>query len=335
MKIGVLCSGGDAPGMNACLRAIVRAAACANDEVVGIVHGYQGIFDEEFYTRTEAEKRFGSAPGLGMRSVSGLSKRGGTVLHSSRCQRLMMPDGPKEAADILRKHGFNALLPIGGNGTLSGAMKIGKVWNGQIIGLPGTIDNDLLGTDATIGFATAVNTAVEAVDKLRDTAGSHNMMFLVEVMGRHCGDIALHTAIAAGAELVCIPEIPTDVESLVIGLKTIKQLGKTSVIMIVAEGDDLGDAMRIQEKLKEAGNPFESRVVVLGHTQRGGSPVPADRILASELGCFAVESLHRGETGKMAGLINGKPALTPLEECVSGHRQITPEKLQLLQLIAG
>ena len=335
MKIGVLCSGGDAPGMNACLRAIVRAAVCTGDEVVGIMHGYQGIFDEEFYTRTDAEKRFGSTSGLGMRSVSGLSKQGGTVLYSSRCQRFTTAEGRQEAAAILRKYGFDALLPIGGNGTLSGALELGKVWDGQIIGLPGTIDNDLLGTDATIGFATAVNTAVEAVDKLRDTAGSHSLMFLVEVMGRHCGDIALYTAIASGAELVCVPEIPTDVNHLVANLKRIKQLGKTSVMMIVAEGDDLGDAMCIQEKLKEAGNPFESRVVVLGHTQRGGSPVPADRILASELGCFAVDSLHRNETGKMAGILGGALTLTPLEECVRGHRQITTEKLHLLQVIAG
>ncbi len=335
MKIGVLCSGGDAPGMNACLRAIVRSAVRAQDEVVGIMHGYQGIFDEEFYGRADVEKRLGPGDGLGMRSVSGLSKIGGTVLHSSRCMRFTTPEGVKDAADILRKYGIEALLPIGGNGTLSGAIELGKVWDGQILGLPGTIDNDLLGTDATIGFATAVDTAVGAVDKLRDTAGSHDMMFLVEVMGRHCGDIALHTAIASGAELVCVPEIPTDVNHLVANLKRIKRLGKTSVIMIVAEGDDLGDAMHIQEKLKEAGNPFESRVVVLGHTQRGGSPVPADRILASELGCFAVEMLHQGETGKMAGMLAGKPTLTPFEECVKGHRQISAEKLHLLQIVSG
>jgi len=335
MKIGVLCSGGDAPGMNACFRAIVRAAVCIGDDVVGIMHGYQGIYDEEFYATSDVEKQLKSSIGLGMRSVSGLSKRGGTVLHSSRCHRFTTPEGVQEAARLLHKHGFDALLPIGGNGTQGGALDLSKVWDGRIIGLPGTIDNDLLGTDVTIGFATAVNTAVEAVDKLRDTAGSHDMMFFVEVMGRHCGDIAIHTAIASGAELICVPEIPTDVNHLVRNLKRIKQLGKKSVIMIVAEGDDLGDAVEIQRKLKEAGNPFDSRVVVLGHTQRGGSPVPADRILASELGCFAVESLHKGETGKMAGMINGKPALTPLEDCISGHRHITPEYLYLLQIIAG
>ncbi len=331
MKIGMLCSGGDAPGMNPCIRAIVRAALAREDEIVGIQHGYQGIFDEEFYTRADLPP----GVGMGMRSVSGLSKLGGTVLHSSRCKRFTTLEGIKNAAAILRKHKFDALLPIGGNGTLSGAIELAKVWSGQIIGLPGTIDNDLLGTDATIGFATAVQTAVEAVDKLRDTAGSHDMMFLVEVMGRHCGDIALYTAIASGAELVCVPEIPTDIGKLVKRLHHIKELGKTSVILIVAEGDDLGGAYQLHDSLAAAGNPFDSRVVVLGHIQRGGVPAPLDRILASELGCFAVEALHRGETGKMAGMINNRPVLTPLEEVVVGHRQIAADKLSLLQIIAS
>ncbi|MGL6196599.1 MAG: 6-phosphofructokinase, partial [Thermoguttaceae bacterium] len=197
------------------------------------------------------------------------------------------------------------------------------------------IDNDLLGTDVTIGFATAINTAVDAVDKLRDTAGSHDMMFLVEVMGRHCGDLALHTAIASGAELVCVPEIPTEISTLIAKLHDIQQLGKTSVIMIVAEGDDHGGAYKLQQSLKEAGNPFDSRVVVLGHTQRGGVPVPADRILAAELGCYAVEAVHNGETDKMAGMIGGELALTPLEEVIVGHKKISHETLHLLQIIAS
>ena len=331
MRIGVLCSGGDAPGMNACIRAIVRTAFHNNDDVIGIMHGYEGILDEDFYIRADAP----TFEGMGIRTVSGLSMRGGTILHSSRCKRFTTQEGLKKAADILCKHEFDALLPIGGNGTLSGAIDLSKIWKGQIIGLPGTIDNDLLGTDATIGFNTAVQTAVEAVDKLRDTAGSHDMMFLVEVMGRHCGDIALYTAIASGAELVCVPEIPTDTASLVDHLKRIKALGKTSVIMIVAEGDDSGGAIPLQKQLEEAGNPYDSRVVVLGHIQRGGSPAPTDRILASDLGCFAVDQLHKGETGKMAGLINGVPTLTPLEEVVAGHRRISPDKMKLLQIVAS
>lgn len=333
MRIGVLCSGGDAPGMNPCIRAIVRDAFRNKDETIGIMHGYQGIFDEEFFTRDRFDTP--AAFAMGIRAVSGLSMRGGTVLHSSRCQRFTQPEGVKAAAEILDRHRFDAILPIGGNGTLAGAIELGKYWKGQIIGLPGTIDNDLLGTDATIGYATAVQTAVEAVDKLRDTAGSHDMMFLVEVMGRHCGDIALSTAIASGAELVCVPEIPTDIGKIVERLKLIKEIGKTSVIMIVAEGDDHGGAMKLQQALKEAGNPFESRCVVLGHVQRGGSPAPADRILATELGCFAVDALHKGETGKMAGKINNQLTLTPLEEAVKGHRQVSLEQLHLLDIVAS
>lgn len=334
MKIGVLCSGGDAPGMNPCIRAIVRTAIQLDDDVVGIMHGYQGILDEEFYTKTQFERTNQASKGMAMRSVSGLSMRGGTILHSSRCQRFTTLEGVNAAAKILDMYGFDALLPIGGNGTLSGALELAKIWKGQIIGIPGTIDNDLLGTDATIGFSTAVQTAVEAVDKLRDTAGSHDMMFIVEVMGRHCGDIALYTAIASGAEIVCIPEIPTDVSEVVETLRHIKALGKTSVILIVAEGDDFGGAIYLLNALKEAGNPFDSRVVVLGHVQRGGSPNPADRILASDLGSFAVDALHKGETGKMVGMINNALTLTLLEDCVSGHRQISSDKLRLLQTVA-
>lgn len=329
MRIGVLCSGGDAPGMNPCLRSIVRTALAENDEVIGIRHGYQGILDEEFLINNEGEIV------MGMRSVSGLSKIGGTILHSSRCKRFQTPEGIQEAAAILRKYRFDALLPIGGNGTLSGAEQLGQCWDGQIIGLPGTIDNDLLGTDYTIGFHTAVDTAVDAVDKLRDTAGSHDMMFFVEVMGRHCGDIALMTAIASGAEIACIPEREEEPEILVAKLQEIKDAGKMSVIAIVAEGDELGGAIAVQQLLKDAGNPFESRAVVLGHILRGGSPVAADRILASELGNFAVNALRNGETGKMAGNIKGELTLTPLVECISGHRKVNSEKLRLLSIVAG
>ncbi|MDR3108946.1 MAG: 6-phosphofructokinase, partial [Planctomycetaceae bacterium] len=192
MRIAVLCSGGDAPGMNACIRGIVRAANEAKDEVIGVCHGYQGFFDEDFYV-----DQYGS-PFMGRSSVSGLSRMGGTILHSSRCKRFMQEEGLQTVANVLRKRKIDALLPIGGNGTLSGAICLHEFWDGQIIGLPGTIDNDLLGTDTTIGFATAVTTAVDAVDHLYDTAGSHDLMFIVEVMGRHCGDIAMYTALASG-----------------------------------------------------------------------------------------------------------------------------------------
>ncbi|MGL6226740.1 MAG: ATP-dependent 6-phosphofructokinase [Thermoguttaceae bacterium] len=347
MRIGVLCSGGDAPGMNPCLRAIVRTAQTFKDEVIGIRHGYQGIYDGDFYQHYG--KMFTKSPttgqvnpfdpdkliSMGSRSVSGLSMRGGTVLHSSRCRRFTEPDGVREAAEILTRLKIDALIPIGGNGTMTGALDLSRCWSGQIIGIPGTIDNDLMGTDATIGFATAVQTATDAVDKLRDTAGSHDMMFLIEVMGRHCGDIALYTAIASGAEIVCIPEVKSSPEKLVKHLHHIKKLGKMSVLLIVAEGDESGGAVKLQEMLKQAGNPYDSRVVVLGHTQRGGIPAPADRILASELGCGAVKALHEGKTGQMIGIIKNHLRLSPLEEVIQEHRKISPEMLSLLHIVAG
>ena len=329
MKIGVLCSGGDAPGMNPCLRAVVRAAGAHEDEVVGIRHGYQGLLDEEFWGA-------GSIPReIGIRAVSGLTSKGGTVLNSSRCKDFMTPEGMQKAADNLRKHNFDALITIGGNGTLTGARDLANYWNGQIIGIPGTIDNDLLGTDHTIGFATAVQTAVEAIDKLRDTAGSHDMMFIVEVMGRHCGDLALHTAIAGGCEIAAVPEIPTSIDNIVEKLNYFKNLGKKSMMMVVAEGDDFGGAFATLEALKKAGSPYEMRVVVLGHVQRGGSPVPADRILATKLGCYAVESLHHGETGKMVGEIGNQLVLTPFDDVIVDHRKIAPEELDLLHIVAS
>jgi 6-phosphofructokinase 1 len=272
---------------------------------------------------------------MGLRCVSGLSKVGGTILRSSRSKRFQEASGLKQAAKVLHKYGFDALIAIGGNGTLKGAIDLSTVWDGQVIGIPGTIDNDLYGTDYTIGFATAVDTAVEAVDKLRDTAGSHELMFFVEVMGRHCGDIALSTAIASGAEIACIPEAEETPEKIVKKLKKIKADGKVSVMAIVAEGDEHGGAVALEKMLKEAGNPFESRSLVLGHILRGGSPVAADRILASELGNFAVSAIIQGETGKMAGKINNELTLTPLEECVHKHRTVDLDQLRLLQIVAS
>jgi 6-phosphofructokinase 1 len=328
MKIGVLCSGGDAPGMNAALRSIVRTAIVCGDEVCGIKHGYEGLLNEEFYFSKDGTFI------MGLRSVSGLSCLGGTILHSSRSKRFQTEEGLSDAAKILSKYRFDALIVIGGNGTITGARDLSKFWDGQIIALPGTIDNDLLGTDFTIGFATAVDTAVNAVDKLRDTAGSHDLMFFVEVMGRHCGDIALATAIASGSEIVCLPEIVEPPENIVSKLKRIKDTGKASVIAIVAEGCQQG-AVEMQRVLKDAGNPFDSRTVVLGHILRGGSPTAWDRVLASELGNFAVSSLIHGETGKMAGKINGELTLTSFDECVSGHKKINGEQLRLLQVVAS
>jgi 6-phosphofructokinase 1 len=328
MRIGTFCSGGDAPGMNACLRGIVRCATEFGHEVVGIRRGYQGILDEDFHTSAHGE------PLLTSRCVSGIVNCGGTILRSNRCEEFRTDAGQQKAGELLRRHQIDALIPIGGDGTIRGILSLARYWNGQVIACPGTIDNDLIGSDNTIGFATAVQTAVEAVDKIRDTAESHEMMFLVEVMGRHSGYIATYTALAGGAECVCIPETPTDAAAVVAQLRQLKQRGKSSIMMIVAEGDEHGGAKIVDQMLREAGNPFPTRIVVLGHLQRGGSPAPLDRILAASMGDFAVRSLSAGETMKLSGIIGGENRLTPLPDCIAGHNPIAPRLLELLATLS-
>ncbi|MDO4582982.1 MAG: ATP-dependent 6-phosphofructokinase [Planctomycetia bacterium] len=327
MKIGMLCSGGDSPGMNACLRAIVRTAVSNGHEVVGFMDGYEGILRENFYIASIGTPRFL------MRSVSGISKMGGTILHSSRCPEFATEGGMKKAAGILNKLGIDALIPIGGNGTLTGAHELCNYWDGQIIGCPGTIDNDLCGTDFTIGFKTAVQTAVDAVDKLRDTASSHHRMFLVELMGRHCGFITLYTALAAGCEVACVPEYPLQVEDIVQKLDYLKELGKSSIIMVVAEGYHEG-VVALQEKLRNAGCPFPMRAVVLGHLLRGGDPCPEDRLLATQSGHLAVRAIENGQTDQMAGVRDCVATLCPLEEAISAHRVIPQELIELLDCVS-
>lgn len=329
MRIGVFCSGGDAPGMNACVRAVVRSALAAGHEVVGIRRGYQGLLEEDFFI--DGDRR----PLMTLRSVSNLTKLGGTIIHSSRSEEFRSEAGVKRAAGILRKNGIDALIPIGGDGTFHGAVALAQHWQGQIIGCPGTIDNDLIGTDFTIGFATAVQTAVEALDKLRDTAQSHDRMFLVEVMGRHSGYIALYTALAAGAEAVEIPETKTDVPGILEQLRTLKARGKQSIIVVVAEGDEYGGAEKLQAGLRAVGCPFPTRTLILGHLQRGGSPAPADRILASRLGDFAVRSILTGQTGAMAGEIKGELRLTPFPETYAYHKPVPEDLVKLLETLAS
>ena len=328
MRIGVFCSGGDAPGMNPCVRAVVRSALTARQEIVGIYRGYKGLLAEEFFVNREGQRL------MHLRSVSNLSKLGGTVLHSSRSKQFETTRGLKKAARILEEHGIDALIPIGGDGTFRGAIDLAKHWGGQIVGCPGTIDNDLIGTDYTIGFATAVQTAVEAVDKLRDTAESHDRMFLVEVMGRHSGYIALYTALAAGAEVVCLPETPTDVRDIIRNLRSLKRRGKKSIMVVVAEGDEHGGAVKLNEDLIAARCPFQTRVVTLGHLQRGGTPAPADRILGTCLGDFAVRALRDGQTGVMAGQIHGDLVLTPFGDAIAGHKPVPQGLIDLLAVMA-
>ncbi len=329
MRIGLFCSGGDAPGMNACLRAVVRSALSAGQEVVGIMRGYQGLLEEDFVTAPDRRNL------MTLRSVSNLAPLGGTILRTSRSEEFRTDAGQQKAARILKKHGIDALVPIGGDGTFRGCVALARFWDGRIIGCPGTIDNDLIGTDFTIGFATAVQTAVEAVDKLRDTAESHERMFLVEVMGRHSGYIALYTALAAGAETACIPETPTEIPKINDLLRDLKARGKKSIMIVVAEGDETGGAENLAKGLEQAGCPFQTRTVILGHLQRGGSPVFADRILASRLGDFAVRSILAGQTGAMAGEIGGELVLTPFEDTFARHNPVPAELVRLLETLAS
>jgi 6-phosphofructokinase 1 len=328
MRIGVFCSGGDAPGMNACVRAVVRTAVAAGHEVVGIQAGYQGLLEESFYVDVDGQPR------MSLRSVSGWTRFGGTFLQTSRCEEFKTPAGRQKAAEILRRHRIDALIPIGGDGTFRGASEFAAVWDGQIVGCPGTIDNDLLGTDETIGFSTAVETAVDAIDKIRDTAESHSRMFLIEVMGRHSGYIAVHSAIASGSEVVCIPETCTSVDSLCQQLRELRSRGKTSVMLIIAEGDEWGGAEKLNSQLIQAGCPFPTRVAILGHLQRGGSPTPEDRILASQLGCWAVRGIMEGRSKVMAGRVAGACVYTPLEATYASHKPIAPGLLELVSTMA-
>ena len=329
MRIGVFCSGGDAPGMNPCLRAVVRSAITAGHDVVGIRRGYQGLLDENFYVNASGEAL------MRIRTVSNLSKLGGTLLHSSRSEEFRTEAGLQKAVAALKKNKIDALIPIGGDGTFHGAVALMRQWDGRIIGCPGTIDNDLIGTDYTIGFATAVHTAVDALDKLRDTAESHERLFLVEVMGRYSGYIALYTALAGGAEVVAIPETETNVPHIVQHLQVLKARGKKSIMIVVSEGDEAGGAENLNEDLKKAGCPFQTRVLTLGHLQRGGTPVPDDRILASRLGDLAVQAILEGENGMMTGEVKGQLVLTPFQDTYAKHKPVPEDLLKLLETLAS
>lgn len=324
MRIGVLCSGGDAPGMNACVRAVVRSAHHHGHEVVGILRGYQGLVHGEFKLNRHG------LPLLSPNRVATWAHHGGAHLRSSRCEEFHTLAGRQRAVQVLKDHELDALIPIGGDGTFKGAVALAEIWPGQIVGCPGTIDNDLCGTDYTIGFSTAVQTAVEAVDKIRDTASSHDRMFLVEVMGRHSGYIALYTALASGADAVAIPETDTNFAEIIAYLKLLKKRGRTTAIMIVSEGDEKGGAAQINEQLSQLGCPFQTRIQVLGHLQRGGTPTPEDRRRATQMGCGAVAAILRGETGVMIGTADNHCVSVAFADTFSQHR---PVPLDLLNVI--
>ncbi len=319
-KVGVLTSGGDAPGMNACIRAVVRCAARYKLEVIGIQRGYYGLLEKDFI-------------GLTPRSVANTIQRGGTFLGSARCEEMKTEEGINKAVQVLRKEGIEGLIPIGGDGTFRGGVALTKAGDIKVIGIPATIDNDVYGTDYAIGFDTAVNTALEAIDKIRDTAGSLQRLFFVEVMGRDRGFIALDVGIAGGAEDILIPETKTEIEQLCLNIRRNFKKGKKSNIVVVAEGDEAGGvfpiAVEVGERLR-----LDYRVCVLGHVQRGGSPTARDRILASKLGAAAVDALAEGKSGFMIGESNGEIALVPLEETYTRKKAMDSSLLQLVKVLA-
>ena len=320
-KIGVFTSGGDSPGMNACVRAVVRTAIHRGVEVVGIMNGYEGMMNAEFVNMSRS-------------SVSDIVHRGGTILKSARSERFRTKEGRALAYENLKKEGINSIVAIGGDGTLTGAkIFLEEYPDFKIIGCPGTIDNDLGGTDFTIGYDTAINTAMEAVDKIKDTAAAHNRLFFIEVMGRHAGFIALETGIATGAEAILVPESKTELDRLVEFLKRNYERGNSSIV-IVAEGEEEGGAYKIAQKVKEKFDKYDSRVSVLGHIQRGGSPTCMERVRASRMGAASVEALLAGESGKMAGIIHNDIVLTPFETVLNVENRINPELLQLAEILA-
>jgi len=320
-KIGVLTSGGDAPGMNACIRAVVRYGASRRLEVIGIRRGYRGILERDFVK-------------LGRRSVANIIHRGGTILETARCEEMKTEEGIKKAVEVLQREAIEGLITIGGDGTFRGAAALAEAGTTKVIGVPATIDNDVYGTDYAIGFDTAINTALDAIDKIRDTAGSMPRPFFIEVMGRHRGFIALDVGIAGGAEDILIPEVETKIEDLCLDIQRSFKKGKKSSIVIVAEGDEAGGALSIAQQVWER-LKLEYRICVLGHVQRGGSPTARDRVLASKLGPAAVDALVKGMSSYMVGEVKGEIALTPLRETWEKRKQLDANLLRLVKVLAG
>lgn len=320
-RIGVFTSGGDAPGMNACIRAVVRTALSRGLEVFGIYRGYQGMIEGEIVQ-------------LSSRDVSNIIQRGGTILKTARSEEFLTKEGRKKAAEHLRKIGIEGLVCIGGDGSFKGASILYEEHGIKTIGAPGTIDNDLYGTDSTIGYDTAVNTVVQAVDKLRDTAASHNRLFIVEVMGRDAGFIALRSGIACGAEAILVPETPTYIDALIQKLRDGWNRQKQSSIVIVAEGDESGGAYEVAKAVKQNFDGYDVRVTVLGHIQRGGSPSAYDRVLASELGYAAVEGLLQGKFNVMVGRQGRQIVYIPFEKAIKHNKELNRQLLQIAETLS-
>ena len=320
-KIAVLTSGGDSPGMNTALRAVVRSCAYNNIDCVGVSRGYQGLINDDIKS-------------LKTRSVRGIINRGGTMLYSARSDEFRTVEGRKKAYENVKKHNIDGIVVIGGDGSFTGGLIFQKEFNVPVVGIPGTIDNDLYGTTHTLGYDTALNTVMDAIDKIRDTAISHDRLFFVEVMGRDAGHIALNSGIAIGAQEILVPEHNIGIQGLIQSLKDSKKNGKTSSIVVVAEGDKTGkNVFDLAKKVEQEFPKYEIRVSVLGHMQRGGSPSCFDRVLGTKMGVTAVESLINCESGYMIGVDNGKIVKTSLKKAIKGATKIDPELVRISRIM--
>jgi 6-phosphofructokinase 1 len=320
-KIGLFTSGGDSPGMNACIRAITRTALYHNIETIGFVRGYEGVIDND-YIEMKRE------------TVSGIIHRGGTILKTARSARFLTIEGIEQAIKNINTHQLDGLVIIGGDGSFRGALELTKRMKLSVVGCAGTIDNDLVGTDFTIGYDTAINTVVEAIDKIRDTAESHDRIFVVEVMGRDAGLIALRSAIASGAEGLLVPEIKHDMDYLVSRIKSWRKT-KSSKIIVVAEGDETGGAIKVADIIKEHCPEFDMRVSILGHIQRGGNPTCMERVNASLLGYNAVKALMNGHSNEMIGIVNKKITFTPFEKAVKHNVTLNSDLTDLIEVLGS
>ncbi|MBE6182284.1 MAG: 6-phosphofructokinase [Rikenellaceae bacterium] len=319
--IGILTSGGDSPGMNAAIRAVTRSAIYNGFGVKGVMRGYKGLVYNEIVD-------------LHSQSVSNIIQQGGTILKTARCKEFATVEGRKAACDNMQAAGIDALVVIGGDGSLTGAGIFAREYNVPIVGLPGTIDNDLGGTDSTIGYDTALNTIMEAVDKLRDTASSHERLFFVEVMGHTAGYLALNSALATGAEAAIIPEMETEVDQLADLISNGFRKSKNSAIVIVAENPQTGGATALAERVKKEFPQYDARVTILGHIQRGGSPTAVDRILASRMGEAAIEALIDGQRNVMVGIENGKIVYVPFNRAIKHDKGINRNSLELVKILS-
>lgn len=322
LNIAVMTSGGDAPGMNAAIRAVVRNGIYNHLNVHGIMYGYKGMIGGEIIK-------------LESKSVANIIQRGGTILKTARCLEFFEYEGRKKAYEHLRKHHIDGVVVIGGDGSFKGALQFSREFSIPCIGIPGTIDKDIAGTDFTIGFDTAVNTAVSAIDKIRDTADAHDRLFIIEVMGRDAGYIALHSGIATGAENVLVPERPTQIEDIITSLKANEKRKKLVNLIVVAEGDKYGGATEVAKAVKEQVPNIDTRVCILGHIQRGGSPTCLDRLIASRLGFAAVEALMEGKENCMIGIVNNKLHFTPLEKAIKTPQKIDNEWFNIIKILSS